>query len=290
MLKIPNILTKLPRHLLILLSLGLVVILGIIDYLTSPQFSFAIFYVMPVALVAWYVNYQTGVIFSLICTISWFAANTPGQAFSDRHGLVFGWNAVTRFGFFFIVTWILSTLKNALDHEKDLARTDPLTGAANTRAFFEFANLEIQRVRRYNHPLTVMYIDADNFKTVNDRWGHNIGDTALRVIAETIRHHLRINDVTARLGGDEFAVILPETDPEAAQTTGRKIQQYLLEQMQAHEWPITFSIGILTYCDRFPSTVQEMVNTVDQIMYMVKNSGKNAIKHEILCLSSSMTT
>jgi len=93
------------------------------------------------------------------------------------------WNALTRFLFFMLVAICLIALRNAYEHEKALARSDFLTGAANSRAFFEVADMELVRARRYARPFSVAYIDVDNFKTVNDTLGHLAGDDLLRVIS-----------------------------------------------------------------------------------------------------------
>jgi diguanylate cyclase (GGDEF)-like protein len=142
------------------------------------------------------------------------------------------------------------------------------------------ADLELQRARRYRHPLTLLYIDADNFKIVNDQWGHQTGDQVLIRIARILKNHLRGTDITARLGGDEFVVLLPETASEAAQITARKLRTRLLEDLQRAGWPVTFSIGVLTFTTP-PYTVDAMVTEADALMYAVKRSGKNAMKYEI---------
>ncbi len=108
-----------------------------------------------------------------------------------------------------IVVVILSTLKGVLEREKIFARKDFLTGIANRQAFFEFAGIEINRCRRHEYPLTVAYIDCDNFKAINDYFGHQTGDNLLMSVADILQKIIRATDIVARLGGDEFAVLLP---------------------------------------------------------------------------------
>jgi GGDEF domain-containing protein len=124
------------------------------------------------------------------------------------------WNAIMRFCIFLVNVYMLSRLKGALETERMLSRIDPLTGIINGKYFIELVNNEILRSSTPNHPFTIAYVDIDNFKAVNDRFGHTTGDTVLRTIAVTMRNHARKTDVIARLGGDEFAFLLPEAGHE----------------------------------------------------------------------------
>ena len=107
-----------------------------------------------------------------------------------------------------------------------------MTGIANRRHFYEVANTEIVRVRRTLQPFTVMYIDIDNFKTVNDTQGHDEGDLLLITVASTLRHHIRESDTVARLGGDEFSVLLPAAAKDAAEVAGRKLKNALADALR----------------------------------------------------------
>jgi diguanylate cyclase (GGDEF)-like protein/PAS domain S-box-containing protein len=173
-----------------------------------------------------------------------------------------------------------AALKKAVEREKELARTDYLTGAANARFFHELVQQEIGRFGRYRRPFTIAYVDLDNFKTVNDLFGHSIGDKVLCTVVQHANSQLRKTDFVARLGGDEFAFLLTETDSAAALTTISKIHQGLLSEMQRNDWPVTFSIGVLTCIDT-PRTADELVKMADGLMYSVKNSGKNAIHYAV---------
>jgi diguanylate cyclase (GGDEF)-like protein len=174
----------------------------------------------------------------------------------------------------------ITEIRSAMEREKELARTDPLTGAMNSRAFGELATAELHRARRYERPFTLAYVDIDDFKAVNDRFGHSTGDTLLRLVAETMKHNSRAVDVVARVGGDEFVVLLPETGPGPAQVVSRKLQERLLGVVQQNGWPATFSIGAITFISP-PATVDEMLRLADRLMYSAKKSGKNQIRHEI---------
>lgn len=262
-----------------LAGLGLIVALGIVDYLAAPELDFSIFYLIPVSLLAWLGGEWLGVAASVLSALAWLVDDlASGQVHSNT--LAACWNVATRLGFFLVASWSLSALRKTLRREQALARTDPMTGAINKRFFYDLAQMEINRSRRYRRPLTVVYIDLDNFKAVNDLFGHSTGDQALRVVVSHAQRHLRKTDLVARLGGDEFAFLLPETGQTAAQTAITKLHSILLDEMQRNGWPVTFSIGVLTCVDA-PDTVEDMIKMADDLMYSVKNNWKNAIGYSI---------
>ncbi len=156
-----------------------------------------------------------------------------------------------------------------------------MTGIANRPAFFEFANIEINRCRRHKYPLTLLYIDCDNFKIINDQFGHQTGDNLLKVIANTLQKIIRATDIVARLGGDEFVILLPGAGYEPAHVVTRKLQKTLLNVMQENKWPITFSFGAVTF-NNVPDTVDEIIKRADTLMYSAKQNGKNMIKQEVV--------
>lgn len=168
-------------------------------------------------------------------------------------------------------------LHTAIERERTLAHTDALTGAANRRFFVDMVQREIDRALRYVHVFCLAYVDLDNFKAVNDRWGHSSGDDLLRSVVEAMSSHLRATDLLARLGGDEFALLLPETGAEGAVTTLRKMRDSVSEAMTPRGWPVTLSVGVLT-CRQMPATVDDLVRAADALMYRAKSNGKDAIE------------
>jgi diguanylate cyclase (GGDEF)-like protein/PAS domain S-box-containing protein len=167
-------------------------------------------------------------------------------------------------------------LNQALERERELARTDVLTRLSNRRAFYEAAENERQRSLRHGHPLTLAYVDVDNFKKVNDTLGHATGDELLVTVADGLRQHLRASDTVGRLGGDEFAILLPETTAQGAESVVRKLSEVLLQEMKSRHWPVSFSIGVATFLHNPPS-LDEMIRSADELMYTVKRDGKNKI-------------
>jgi diguanylate cyclase (GGDEF)-like protein len=255
----------------------LVVVLWVIDYVTGPDFSFVVFYLFPVFLVTWFAGRSAGIAISLMSGAAWFVADiitTP----ADIHPAIPYLNLVTKLGFFLVVNLTITSLRVSLEREREMARTDYLTRVANSRYFAEIASSEIKRAGRYLHPFTVAYLDIDDFKSVNDRWGHSTGDQLLALVADTIRSNIRATDSIARLGGDEFVLLLPETGYDAASVVIQKVQQSLQAAMSRKEWPVTFSIGVVTFRTP-PDSVDGMIRAADAFMYSVKHAGKNSIKH-----------
>jgi diguanylate cyclase (GGDEF)-like protein len=261
----------------VITGLALILLVGLLDYLTGYELSFSLFYLTPIVLTTWFISRIVGIAISICSALVWLVANiASGHAYS--HGAIHYWNTGIRLTFFIIVTLLLSALRNTLSREQDLARIDYTTGALNARYFLDLMQWEINRVGRYKHPFTIAYIDLDNFKTINDHFGHARGDEVLRMVAENIRACLRKTDIFARLGGDEFALLLPETGQEAARAAVSKIQRGLLDKMQKNDWPLTFSIGVLI-CNDGSESAEDLIKKADDLMYSVKRKGKNGISY-----------
>ncbi len=275
---ITQILHTLPQFLIVTLSLILVVIITSIDFYIKIDLGISIFYLFPIALVTWYGSRKIGIIFSVICSLCWWWAETNisqnSQLWLEQ------WNATVRLSFFIIVTYLLSELKTAYEREKKLARIDSLTESVNRRFFREVLQEEMDRFSRYNHPFTLAYFDVDNFKMVNDQFGHNQGDDLLKAIADIIKISIRQTDTLARLGGDEFALILLELDYQRANGVLNRIKSELLVMAKLEQLPISFSIGAITYYT-IPQSVDQAIEQVDHLMYDIKNNGKNGLKHKI---------
>ncbi len=167
-----------------------------------------------------------------------------------------------------------NALRNAelFEEMEHRARTDFLTGLPNHRAFQLTLATELGRAQRHNHPLSLLIVDLDYLKAVNDRFGHPTGDTVIRGIAEIICKGCREFDVAARYGGEEFTVILPETSLAEASHVANRIR----EMIAAHAFPgvgaITASIGV----SNFPVNAlgkEDLIRVADQALYVAKNKG-----------------
>jgi len=160
------------------------------------------------------------------------------------------------------------------------AQTDPLTQIANRGHFMEIAKQELARCKRYGHPVSVWMIDVDNFKSVNDRYGHHGGDVALQSLVVTSRQALRDWDIMGRMGGEEFAVMLPETDGAQALQVAERLRQGVAATAIPIEGGevvrITVSTGVTTSCGD-DSTVETLLARADQALYEAKRTGRDKV-------------
>lgn len=261
---------------ILILAMIQIIVLGIIDYYTGFEISFSVFYLVPVTMAAWYGEKRLAIVVSIISALTWqFSNELAGETF--HYFLIPFWNASTRLGFFIIVATLLTKLKDSYIHQRNMAQTDFLTGAANPRSFYKSLEMEVLRSRRYHRTFSVCYFDADNFKQVNDTHGHNVGSDLLVKVVEITKANLRATDTIARLGGDEFAILLPETDEKNVQSVVKKLRSKLLSEMESNDWGVTFSIGVMTYIEP-PEDTDEVIKLVDHLMYDVKRNGKNSVK------------
>jgi diguanylate cyclase (GGDEF)-like protein len=125
-------------------------------------------------------------------------------------------------------------------------------------------------------------VDLDNFEYVNDHLGHHEGDRVLSEVVDTLKKGTRPTDAVARLGGDEFAMLLTEVHATEAEQIVERLRQRLLESFRQHQWPVTVSVGVASFEDAFPTSVDEMVQNADHLMYAAKASGKDAVVAQVL--------
>ena len=170
-------------------------------------------------------------------------------------------------------------LSLAKEQAEQLARTDVLTGLNNRRSFFEIGNAVFLNARRHEHPLSVVMLDLDAFKSVNDTYGHSIGDEVIKAVANTLRQGKRESDITGRIGGEEFAILLQETD---LKTAGELIERLRIEVEQivvnsnGTQVGITASFGV-TELDKQCDTLEKVIVKADHALYQAKEEGRNRV-------------
>jgi diguanylate cyclase (GGDEF)-like protein len=166
--------------------------------------------------------------------------------------------------------------------ERRLSRTDVLTDLPNTRLFMESLGTAAHRCRLEGRPLALIYLDIDNFKTVNDRFGHPAGDRLLQRVSKILGATVRHEDIAARLGGDEFALLLCGLSHEEAENIGNRVLERVRE-LSAHYAGVSLSVSAgLVYFEGPPPSGEEILRNADRTMYQAKAAGKNLCLKKIL--------
>lgn len=265
-----------PAPVLVASCLFLIGFLGVTDYLTGAELSFSIFYLIPVTIATLRLGLGWGLGIAGVSAAVWLLADlTAGQAYS--HWLIPYWNATVRLGYFSLHGYLLSRLTLKLETEERRALYDPLTEAASWRHFREYAVKVIEGARRSRAPVTAVYLDLDNFKAVNDQFGHDAGDHVLRTVAAMVQGGIRGADMVARVGGDEFALLLPETGFNEAGLLLRRVKSLVDAELARNGWAVSVSVGAVTFTVA-PQSVDAMLKRADELMYAVKADGKNALR------------
>lgn len=260
----------------VLLGLGtlLFVLVAGSDYVVHTRYvlEFSPFYLVPISFFTWFIGKRSGVVtvFASLSTVLVIRlrAMPPATAYGD--GLI--WLVL-----YLSSVWMIAQLKKLYERERHLSRIDPLTLVQNRRAFFESAASVKSYSDRHNLPISIAYLDLDDFKQFNDHFGHATGDKLLAVTAAEIRRVLRPTDVVARIGGDEFAILLPETAIGSAQQILDRVRLEVNRVLQEKHWQMTLSIGLVSFSPPL-SSVSEMMQSADEVMYAAKNLGKNRVE------------
>jgi len=250
------------------------------DRVTGADVSFTLLYLGPIGFATWFVGSRAGVALSVASAFASSVADLPSRAGALPPG-VMAWNLAVQLGVFLAQVGLFAALKERLEREQQLARTDPLTHVSNRRAFVEQSAIELERARRTGRPITVAYLDCDDFKVINDRFGHTQGDVLLGAVASTLRSSTRAVDTVARLGGDEFGLLWVDTDGPTAEALTERLRTALQGAMAGYGWIVTFSIGAATFLAP-PASVDDMLVHADQLMYEAKRSGKDAARFEVI--------
>lgn len=215
------------------------------------------------------------IIATLIGLTIWLVAFKPGDNFLDLTAPLI--QLIIASIVYVLANFSFAQLRPQYARMRSLAFTDPLTGCTNRRRGEELLNLEVQRGRRYDRPLSLIMFDIDHFKRINDKYGHAVGDAVLRSITHSIRLNLRSNDCLVRWGGEEFMIIAPELSLAGAIQLGDRLRQSILGLRIANIKP-TASFGIASY--RTGESADMVLRRVDAAMYQAKAQGRNRIELE----------
>ena len=265
------------------ISLLCVILAGYLDLQTGERISMLLLYSVPILLSSRFCGRTEVIVVAVGAAASWFVFNVIYRH-PESSGVILSWNAFNGFGIFALIAYTLSLqakLRISLEREKLKANTDRLTGLLNKGAFREMVEGEINRARRYGHPISLAFIDLDNFKQVNDTQGHARGDKLLQDVAETILFTVRKTDIVARVGGDEFTVFFPETDERQVRRAIEKLVKSLEIMTSQSGWQVTASIGAIS-CAEVCTTYDDLLGKADNLMYVAKEKGKNTAEFKAI--------
>ncbi len=259
------------------LGTGLV---GLLDYVLFYQISVIFLYLVPIGFVAWFGRRRLGYALALLSGGVWLIAELmTGSSYSSPW--VAEWDAAVVTAIFIVVAHLTGALREAFARLQTLADTDALTGLANRRSFLWAAGREIERTRRTGEPLSLAYLDLDDFKQVNDSRGHAEGDRLLVQVAEALSSGLRAADLAARLGGDEFALLLPDADESESATAVARVCRALDSVLAEWEPGAGYSAGVVTFRTP-PASEEALLKAADHLMYEAKGAGKGQVFYRVI--------
>lgn len=264
---------------LYLCGLALLVVVGIIDFITGPEISVSILYLIPVALVSWYAEKPAGYIVSIAAAVVWLIIDQVSIN-SYSNALIASWNGLVRLMFFSLTAYFLFTLKSYLGRESVLLRIDKLTGAKNAQAFRDEIRFLLKLAARHQRPVTLAYLSLDNFKQANATLGEEEGDRMLQTIVMALTLSCRSTDVVGRLGGDEFAILLPETDLAGAKTTFDKLHDRIQAILEDQGWSVGVSAGVAVFQEQ-PPNVAEAMQYAASLLRRVKTENAGKLIYEV---------
>ncbi|MBK9160704.1 MAG: GGDEF domain-containing protein [Nitrosomonadales bacterium] len=255
-----------------------VVIITVLDYaVVNSPVSLDVFYCLPVIQAARLgsiqamrrTDSQIPLYFAIFTGVTWSVAEA--MMHPDFPLSAFLLNAFSRSVTFTVLARVVARLWK----EREYGISDHLTKLNNRAEFMQRFEVEQLRSERTGKPYSAMFVDIDNFKALNDRFGHDAGDKALKRLANVLRQNSRKIDILARIGGDEFVLLFPETEHDSCTTVSDRIRKDAHMEFEKHGWPISVSIGCVSETGR-NRNIEEILREADQIMYTAKIAHKNS--------------
>ena len=254
---------------------GLVSLIACLHYVTGLAYEFNSFYAIPILASAWLLDTAACAALTVACLAAWAIADIQlGGEQSDLLPLAV--NTTTRAFTIILVIVTMKRLRRALQREWDISRQDQLSGLWNRRYFFELGATILTLAKRQSLPVTMVFMDLDRFKEVNDSLGHAVGDELLRTVSAVMQAHFRSEDVLARLGGDEFAAIMPGLTAADARLRLESLRDKIRTTMDQQGWPVTLSIGAASFVV-VEGSIEAMVRAAHAAMYEAKAAGRDRL-------------
>lgn len=249
------------------------------DILTGYSTKFASIYIVLVALVAWMTHKEASIKILILIIITrflilWYETKVPDFNHSyDYINLLISTLAII------LIYIIVLSLKEFVAEVTSNAQNDSLTSLFSRKYINDVMPIILGEMRRHGRLMSIMFLDCDNFKGMNDNFGHAAGDKVLRIIAESILDTIRVGDIPVRLGGDEFIVFFFETSGLQLKAVIDRCVSKLDEEMKNRGWPVTFSVGVVEF-HILPENIDDAIAYVDHVMYRAKREGKNRVIYE----------
>jgi diguanylate cyclase (GGDEF)-like protein len=258
--------------------LAAVFVLELFDWFTGFELSFNSFYLIPIFFAC--LGYGWRFAAQIMCFVMLYdviEGVMSGHRFSQNW--IFYFDVFGQLLSFTAFIFIVDLLRSSVLTLVRMADLDALTGLPNRRALDKTLTLELSRCKRSGEALGIMFIDCDDFKTVNDKEGHAAGDLVLKHVAAALRSQVREIDTVCRFGGDEFVLILPGANADSALQVAQKLRLALLLVMEREHWPITFSIGVYALAAKAKESVdaRAFLARADLAMYAAKKNGKDRV-------------
>ena len=269
---------KWPQKNIFIAALVAAGLISLLDNYTGYSFRVTFLYIFPVLFVSWFTGVFRGVILSCVTAGTWFWLNFRFLPKNISHRVHY-WNSLSLLLTLLMVSYVISNLKEK-DKEAVFAKIDVLTGALNAR-WLRKELFKLVHRKQPQKPFSIIFFDLDNFKQVNDSLGHKEGDKVLQTVGKVIKNRIRQADIFARVGGDEFVMVFPDITDKIIKRKLSLIRKRLLSAMKMRKWPVTFSIGIVTF-HMPPKTVSFAIKLADETMYEAKRAGKNRIVSKIV--------
>lgn len=248
-----------------------------LDNLLGAGISTAIFYLIPIFISTVVLTKAHTVWICIFSSLLWLVSDLQELELGNATLI---WNTAVRLAVFVLFALLLKKILERSSFFETLASTDGLTNLLNKRGFMEKCSDELARAKRFGRPFSLAFIDLDNFKSVNDKYGHQAGDELLKAVAESLISSARVTDKVGRLGGDEFAILFVETSQEDVKKAFSKCNEALLEKLGLSSCSVTLSAGVLTF-EGSDMSLMELIDTADKWMYQVKQAGKNNVIYKM---------
>jgi diguanylate cyclase (GGDEF)-like protein len=261
-----------------IIAISSVFLIGYLHYIAGPLFEFHLFFFIPIIIASWFTSQFFSYLILLLVIVSW----TIGDYLIVKgtvNLMSFAFNALMHALIIIYLNYLLGYIRQLLIKESQLAREDSLTKIPNRRGFYEYGETAFSTADRHQLPIASIFIDLDDFKSINDTYGHKTGDQLLYETAQVIKDSIRKTDVAGRLGGDEFCIILLNVDSKQAKDFSESLRNKLNEKMQQQGWKTTFSMGIVSYGSA-PKNFHHVIQRADNLMYQVKRNGRNGFIQE----------